>query len=109
MRLETNLHASRILFQKEPRYESTCTFKAVSEVWAKYNDLPTKILKLHATTNSSEQKLKVSVWTVKKNKLKKDEFMQAAIHELWNFSGRNIISGYEFEFSLLNAFTVDTK
>ena len=32
--------------------------RLVSEVWAKYKDVPTKILKLHAKTNSSQQNLK---------------------------------------------------
>ena len=31
------------------------------------------------------------------------------ILKLWNFSGRNIISDYEFLLSILNAFAVETE
>ena len=48
-------------FRKRPAMKVRASSRLVSEVWAKYNDLPTKILKRHATTNSSEQKLKVCV------------------------------------------------
>ena len=45
-------------FRKSLAMKVRAPSRVVSEVWAKYNDLPTKILRRHATTNSSEQKLK---------------------------------------------------
>ena len=35
--------------------------------------------------------------------------MQTTIQKIWNFSGRDIISDYEFLLSILNAFTVGTE
>ena len=57
---------SKILFQKDSSYK--CQFctevralsQLISEVWAKYKDVPTKILKRDARTNSSSQNLKAS-------------------------------------------------
>ena len=57
-------------FQKDPSYEfQFCTkvcapSRLLSEVWAKHKDVPTKILKRDARTDSSCQKLKICVWTV---------------------------------------------
>ena len=57
--LEMNLHTSRTLFQKDSSYKSQFCIKVrafswlVSEVSAKYKDVPTKMLKRDARTNSS--------------------------------------------------------
>ena len=58
MELKMNLYTSRILFQKDSRYKyQFCTkvcapLRLGSEVWAKYKDVPTKLLKHHAIINS---------------------------------------------------------
>ena len=60
MEFEINLHISRILFQKDSSFKyKFCTkgrasSRLVSEAWAKYENVPTKILKRHARTKSSQ-------------------------------------------------------
>ena len=54
-----NLHTASILLQKDSSYEFKFYMKVstpsrvVSKVWTKYKDVPTKILKRDARTNSS--------------------------------------------------------
>ena len=53
---------------------------------SKYKDIPTKTLKQHARTNSSQQILNICVWSVQTNKPKNDEYTYTAIQKLWSFS-----------------------
>ena len=58
MELKINLHTSMILFQKYSSYKHQFGTKAlapsrlVCEVWGKYKDIETKILKRHSRANS---------------------------------------------------------
>ena len=93
-----NLHISRILFQKYSNYK--CQFCAkirapsrlVSEVWAKYKHVPTKIRFVFEHYRKTSQRT-----------------MNVRKQQLRNFSGRDIISDNEFLLSVLNAFTVGTE
>ena len=64
MELEINLCTSSTLFQKDSSYEyQFCTkvrapSRLVPEVWSKYKDVPIKILKRDAITNSSQENVK---------------------------------------------------
>ena len=63
MELEINLHTSSILFQKDPCYKSQfCTkirapSRLVSEFWAKYKDVPTKIDKDFELNRKTNQRM----------------------------------------------------
>ena len=51
--LDMNLHTPRIFFQKDSSYKCQFCTKICAKVWVKYEDVPTKILKRDARTNSS--------------------------------------------------------
>ena len=51
--LDVNLHTPRIFFQKDSSYKCQFCTKICANVWVKYEDVPTKILKRDSRTNSS--------------------------------------------------------
>ena len=60
-----NFYTSEILFQKDSSYKMPVLVgtpsRLISEVWAKYKDVSTKILKCDAKTNSSKKMLKIYI------------------------------------------------
>ena len=85
-------------FQKDSSYKCQYFTKVrapsrlVSEVWAKYKDVPTKILKRFC-----------------KDKLRQTSQRNINVRKQRNFNGRDIISGYELLLSTLNSFSVGTE
>ena len=73
-----DFHILRILFQKDPSYK--CQFciivrapsRMVSEVWEKYKNVPTKMLKGDARTNSVTEQYKQDLCLNSTNKLAKE-------------------------------------